>query len=108
MSWFKRVLDGEMMWDVDDDECMDALEELNDADAYEKCIVGEGNGHHIIFFEGVVDGEPTLMEASVSEDWSDLNSGPEKTMAGRVENIFQFSDDWNDIYISKELPQALD
>lgn len=107
MSWFNRVLDGEMMWDVDNDECMDALEELHDADSYEKCIVAEGDGHHVVFFEGVVDGEPTLLEASVSPDWSEVNSGADKTMAGRVENVFQFSDDWGDIYVSKEIPVGL-
>lgn len=108
MSWFDRVLNGEMMWDVDNDECMDALEQLADADSYEKCIVAEGDGHHVIFFEGVVDGETTLLEASISPDWDEVNTGPDKTMAGRVENIFQFSDDWGDIYVSNVLPEALD
>jgi len=87
---------------------MNALEELNDAESYEKCIVAEGNGHHVIFFEGVVDGERTLLEVSVSPDWDTVNSGPEKTMAGRVENIFQFQDDWQDIHVSNVLPEALD
>lgn len=104
----ERILDGEMMWEVDSDEAMDALQELNDADSYEKCIVAEGDGHHVIFFEGVVDGDTTLLEVSVSPDWSEVNSEPSRSMAGRVDNIFQFSDDWGDIYVSNELPNALD
>lgn len=107
MSWFDKIREGGMMWDVDNEECLEALTELHEADASEKCIIAEGNDHHVVFFDAVTDGELVLLEASVSPDWRSLNSGPDKTMAGRVENIFEFSDDWGDIYVSDEIPIAL-
>jgi len=107
MAWFKNIEEGDMMWDVSDEDCLEALRELRDAPSYEKCIVAEGNGHHVIFFEGRIDGNASLLEASVNPEWNAVNSGPDRTMAGRVENIFQFRDEWEDIYVSKELPNAL-
>jgi hypothetical protein len=108
MSWFQKVENDEMMWGVETDEALEALRELDEAGSYEKCVIAEGNGHNVVFFEGVEDGTPTLMEVSMTPDNSEMRNPPEKTMGGRVGNVYRFKDDWNDVYISDTLPEGLD
>lgn len=104
MSWFQEILEGNR---VENAEALDALRELAEADSYEKCIVAEGRDHHMVFFEGVVDGDGALFEVSVTPDWSELNTDPIRTMPGSVNNVFEYGDGWSDRYVSNELPSGL-
>lgn len=105
MSWFHRVNGSEMFWEVDNDDCLDALRELNNGAYQSECIIAMSDSHHVVFFEGQDEnGGTTLFEASVSPDHDTLNTQPEKTMAGRVENVYNFSEKWNRIVISDEVP----
>jgi hypothetical protein len=106
MCWFTKVENEEMMWSVDSDEALDALRQISSKPPYQKCVLAEGNGHTVVFFEGRVDGELWLMEASVATDGT-LNTPPEKTMAGRVDNVFNFEEQWKDVSVSDSLPEAI-
>lgn len=107
MSWIDRVYDDEMMWSVDDEDALAALEQLADAEPYEKAIVAEGDGHHVVFYVGLDEGDPTLMEVSMKEDWADYNSEPSRSMAGRVDNIYQFRSEWQDVSVTNQVPEAV-
>lgn len=107
MDWIDRVYDEEMMWSVDDADALDALEQLAGSEPYEKAIVAEGDGHHVVFYVGLYDGDPTLMEVSMKEDWSAYNSEPSRSMAGRVDNIYQFRSDWKDVSVTSQVPEVV-
>lgn len=106
MDWFEKVNE-DMVWGVENEQALENLEKLNEADSYEGYIIAEGDGHHVVFFEGVIDGEKYLMEASVSPDWEIFNMAPEKSMAGRVDNVFNFSEEWSDIYFTEDGPDII-
>lgn len=107
MDWIDRVYDDEMMWGVDNGDALDALEQLAECEPYEKAIVAEGDGHHVVFYVGLYEGEPMLMEVSMKEDWSGYNSEPSRSMAGRVDNIYQFRSDWQDVSVTNQVPEVV-
>ena len=98
MGWFEKI-DTDMVWEVHNDTCKKYLEEIHNADSGEKVLVCDGDGHTVLFFEGELNGETKLLEASVSA--GDIVTVPENTWAGRPDNIFNFSEGWNELYLSE-------
>jgi hypothetical protein len=105
MSWFHKVNGSNMMWEVENTECLNALEELNRANYQEKAIIARSDSHQMVFFEGEDEnGGVTLFEVSVSLDGSELNTQPIKTNAGTIENLYEFPEKWNSISVEDTPP----
>jgi hypothetical protein len=108
MAWFHKVNGPDMLWQVDNEECLDVLREMSNANYQEKAVIAKSDSHHVVFFEGEgSNGGVTLFEASMSPDGKELNTQPIKTTAGSVENVFEFSDQWNSVSVEETPPIVL-